>query len=59
MYRDATEDQLNAITTVLEKTGLILTKINGRDTEYWATNTGNGNGNGTTPHKTKIGVMMP
>lgn len=38
MYRDATEDQLNAILTVLDKTGLVITKIVGRDTEYWSTN---------------------
>ena len=57
MYRDATEDQLNAILVVLEKTGLIISKLNGKDVEYWATNQ-NGNGNGTTPHKTK-GVVIP
>jgi hypothetical protein len=48
MYRDSTEDQLNAIVTVLEKTGLIITKIdlNG-NLMYWSTSTGNG----SNPHK--------
>lgn len=57
MYRDATEDQLNAVLTVLEKTGMISTKIGNKgEIEYWSTN-----GNGThhnQPQPIK-GVVIP